>query len=83
MVASNIGEAPGKVFLSTGQRLTVPDFLHVYLDYSHDMIGYAVLVLVGFVVAFWTAGWASFRYLNFNVCPSPGMECQCHTAFCM
>ena len=71
LVTSNLGQSDGAVLLSTGQTLTVPEFLHENFHYSHDMVGYVVLVLAAFVAAFWTAGWAAFRYLNFNV--SPGM----------
>ena len=69
LVTSNLGKQEGLLQLNTGRIITVPEFLYDNFHYRHDMLGYIVLILAAFVTLFWTAGWAAFRYLNFNVSP--------------
>ena len=69
LVTSNLGKQDNLLQLNNGQNLTVSEFLYNNFHYQHDMIGYIVLILAAFIMAFWTAGWAAFRYLNFNVRP--------------
>ena len=81
LVTSNLGKQENLLQLNNGQIVTVPEFLYNNFHYQHDMVGYIVLILAAFVTAFWTAGWAAFRYLNFNVRPCllglGGPECGC------
>ena len=69
LVTSNLGKQDNQLQLNNGHNSTVPEFLYNNFHYQHDMIGYIVLILAAFIMAFWTAGWAAFRYLNFNVRP--------------
>ena len=69
LVGSNLGEQNTPLVLNTGQMTTAPQFLYDNFHYKHDFIGWVVLILIAFVAAFWAAGWAAFRYLNFNVRP--------------
>ena len=69
LVTSNLGKQENLLQLNNGQIVTVPEFLYNQFHYRHDMVGYIVLILAAFVAVFWTAGWAAFRYLNFNVSP--------------
>ena len=71
LVTSNLGKQENLLQLNNGQIVTVPEFLYDQFHYRHDMVGYIVLILAAFVAVFWTAGWAAFRYLNFNVSPWP------------
>ena len=76
-MGSNLGEQTNNLTLNSGEITNVPDFLYNTFHYKHDMIGYVVLILFAFVAAFWVAGWAAFRYLNFNVRPlSSRVWCQ-------
>ena len=56
--------------LNDGSHQLVSDFLFETFHYKHDMVGYVVLILFAFIAAFWMAGWAAFRFLNFNVRPA-------------
>ena len=78
VVGSNLGEQNTPLVLNTGQVTTAPEFLYNNFHYKHDFIGWVVLILIAFVAAFWAAGWAAFRYLNFNVSP-PFILCLCCT----
>ena len=67
LVISNLGKQDNILRLDGGQTETVPEYLYDNYGYSSAMLGYIVLILATFIVAFWTAGWAGFRYLSFDV----------------
>ena len=67
LVISNLGKQDNILRLDSGQNETVPEYLHDNYGYSSAMLGYIVLILAAFIAAFWTAGWAGFRYLSFDV----------------
>ena len=66
LVASNVGDIDTTIILNTGETQTLKVFLKTNLDYQHDMIGYVVLIMFGFVAVFWLLGAYAFQKFNFQ-----------------
>ena len=66
LVVSNVGDYDNEVQLSAGGTKNMQAFLKDTFDYEHDMVGYIVLILIGFVAVFWGLGAFAFQRLNFQ-----------------
>ena len=47
-------------------QVTVKQYLLDYSNYHHQMEGWLVLILAGWVLLFWLIAVAGFRFLNFQ-----------------
>ena len=66
LVASNVGDVVGIITLSDGTQKPVQQFLRDQFDYRHDFLGWVVLILVGWIMAFWAMGAYAFKRFNFQ-----------------
>ena len=66
LVTSNVGDLDVDIQLAAGGTQNFKVFLKQTFDYEHDMIGYVVLIMFGFVALFWCLGAWAFQKLNFQ-----------------
>ncbi|KAK9788281.1 hypothetical protein WJX73_004447 [Symbiochloris irregularis] len=66
LVVSNVGDLDNTVSLSSGGEKNFKAFLYDTFQYKHDMVGYVVLIMFGFVAVFWCLGAFAFKKLNFQ-----------------
>ena len=67
LVVSNVGDLQTSVTPNGGGApIPIPQFLKQTFDYKHDMLGYVVLIMFGFVAIFWLLGAYAFKKFNFQ-----------------
>ena len=66
LVVSNVGDIDSEVHLSAGGTENFKTFLFNTFRYKHDMVGYVILIMFGFVAVFWCLGAFAFKKLNFQ-----------------
>ena len=65
LVASQLADENDRYFIYNGAPISVPDYLREHFGYHHSYIGYAVLVLAGFVILFMAVGATALKVLKF------------------
>lgn len=67
LVASQLGDVQHEFLInSAGSRVSVADFVRAYFGFRHDFLGWTVLLLIAFVVAFRLIAIWALAYLNFQ-----------------
>ncbi|KAK9826285.1 hypothetical protein WJX74_005739 [Apatococcus lobatus] len=65
LVASQLADENDRFLNYNGQNISVPEYLRQHFGYHHSYIGYAVLVLAGFVILFMAVGATALKTLKF------------------
>ncbi len=65
LVASQLADEDDKYLDDNGTRISVPEYLRQHFGFHHSYIGYAVLVLAGFVILFMAVGATALKMLKF------------------
>jgi len=66
IITSQLGDVTYLITLTPGQTTTVQQYLKDMLGFESSFVGWCVLIMFGFILAFWVAIITALRKFNFQ-----------------